>query len=205
MTIQMKECCVEGYPQARMASQRGADRVELCENLAVGGTTPSYGAVKLAVDRLPAKVAVMIRPRDGSFVYTEDEFDCMREDLIALKPLKPDAFVFGFLKEDDTVNEERIREFVDLAHPIPVTFHMAFNRVPDQRAAIDLLADMGVKRILTSGRDGKAPDQLDHLKELVDYAGDRIVVMPGAGITADNLQGIHAILGAREYHGTKIV
>lgn len=205
MKIQAKECCVEGYPQAKRASALGADRVELCENLAEGGTTPSYGAVKLSVELLAAKVAVMIRPRGGNFVYTPDEYQCMREDLIALKPLKPDVFVLGFLQADNQLERTRIREFVALADPIPVTFHMAFNRVADQKEAIDFLAAVGVKRILTSGREGKAPDHLAHLRELIEYAGDRIIVMPGAGVRADNLQEIHQSLQAKEYHGTKII
>lgn len=203
--IQAKECCVEGYPQAIQAEKRGADRVELCENLAEGGTTPSYGAVKLAVERLNAKVAVMIRPRGGNFVYTEEEFDCMREDMKILKSLKPDVFVFGFLQDDNTLDREHIREFVELAHPIPVTFHMAFNRVPDQKEAIDFLAGLGVKRILTSGREGKAPDHLPLLKELMEYAGDRILILPGAGIRSDNLAEVHEFLQGKEYHGTKII
>lgn len=203
--IQAKECCVEGYPQALEADQRGADRVELCENLAEGGTTPSYGAVKLAVERLKAQVAVMIRPRGGNFVYTEEEFDCMREDLTALKSLHPDVFVFGFLHDDDTLDKEHIREFVQLADPVPVTFHMAFNRIPDQKEAIDFLAGIGVKRILTSGREGKAPDHLTLLKELMAYAQDRILIMPGAGIRADNLTEVHEVLQGKEYHGTKII
>lgn len=205
MEIQAKECCVEGYPQALLASALGADRVELCENLAEGGTTPSYGAVKLSVELLSAKVSVMLRPRGGNFVYTQDEYRCMREDLTALKALQPAGFVFGFLREDDQLERERIREFVALADPIPVTFHMAFNRVLDQREAIDFLAEVGVKRILTSGLDGKAPDHLALLRELIHYAGDRIIVMPGAGIRADNLAEIHKSLQAKEYHGTKIV
>jgi copper homeostasis protein len=205
MKIKLKECCVEGYPQAKLASALGADRVELCENLAEGGTTPSYGAVKLSVELLSAKVAVMIRPRGGNFVYTPDEYQCMREDLLVLKELQPDAFVFGFLQADKELEREKIREFVTLADPIPVTFHMAFNQVPDQKEAIDFLAGIGVKRILTSGREGKAPDHLSHLRELIEYAGDRIIVMPGAGIRSDNLMAIHESLQAKEYHGTKIV
>lgn len=205
MEIQMKECCVEGYPQARRASEAGADRVELCENLAKGGTTPSYGAVKLAVERLDAEVAVMIRPRGGNFVYTEEELDCMREDMAVLKGLEPDVFVLGFLNEDGTLDRAHTQEFVALAAPIPVTFHMAFNQIPDQKEAIDFLAEAGVKRILTSGREGKAPEHLAHLKELIAYAGDRITIMPGAGVRSDNLTAIHESLQAREYHGTKII
>lgn len=205
MKITAKECCVEGYPQAKLASDLGADRVELCENLAEGGTTPSYGAVKLSVELLTAKVAVMLRPRGGNFVYTEDEYQCMREDLRVLKSLQPDAFVFGFLQSDHQLERERIREFVSLADPIPVTFHMAFNQVPDQKEAIDFLSEIGVKRILTSGREGKAPDHLSHLRDLIDYAGNRIIIMPGAGVRADNLAEIHERLQAKEYHGTKII
>jgi len=203
--IEMKECCVEGYPQALAADKRGADRVELCENLAEGGTTPSYGAVKLSVERLQAKVAVMIRPRGGNFVYSQEEFDCMREDMKTLKTLNPDVFVLGFLHEDNNLDREHIQEFVALADPIPVTFHMAFNRVPDQKEAIDFLAGIGVERILTSGKEGKAPDHLSHIKELIDYAAGRIIIMPGAGIRSDNLDEVHKFLQGTEYHGTKIV
>ena len=197
----------------------GAARIELCDNLAVGGTTPSYGVIRAAVAFAREKnvdVMCMIRPRGGSFEHTPAEVAMMRDDLIMAKRLGVTGVVFGCLR-DGRLDTELTSELIRLAHGdtpdapgrVAVTFHMAFDALApeDQLPAIDWLAGRGVERILTHGGAAGTPivDNLDRLCAYVERAAGRIVILPGGGITWENAEGVAAALGVSEVHGTKIV
>ena len=181
------EVCVDSVESAVAAERGGADRVELCDNLLEGGTTPSGGAVETARALLGLKVHVMIRPRGGDFCYSPIEFDVMRRDVELAKRLGADGVVIGLLTEDATVDLERTRTLVELARPMSVTFHRAFDMARDPYQALEDLVSLGVDRVLTSGQEASVVEGLDLLAELVRRAGDRIVVMPGGGLAERNV------------------
>lgn len=208
----IKEFCAENYTNIPAAIAAGAKRIELCDNLAVGGTTPSTGVIEEALSYAGEKgvtVMTMIRPRGGDFIYNDIELKIMHTDLIEAKKLGTDGVVFGCLTPSGWLDEEALEMLIDNAEGLQITFHMAFDAIPEERqfAAIDWLADHGVQRILTHGGGAGTPitDNLPRLKELIDYAGDRLIILPGAGITYKNVDAIVTELGASEAHGTKIV
>lgn len=208
----IKEFCAENFTGIPQAIQNGAKRIELCDNLAVGGTTPSVGVIEEAVQYAhehQATVMTMIRPRGGNFVYSDQELKIMQTDLIEAKNRETDGVVFGCLTEDNWLDEEAIETLVDWADGLQVTFHMAFDEIPAERQfeAIDFLADYGVQRILTHGGAAgtSIEDNFDRLRELIAYGGDRIIILPGGGITAANVEEVAHVLGVNEAHGTKIV
>jgi copper homeostasis protein len=196
------EVCVDAVESAMAAEHGGAHRVELCDNLLEGGTTPSAGAIAAARDAIAIKLHVMIRPRGGDFLYSRVEFDVMRRDVAAAKRLGADGVVFGLLTEDGDVDVARTREIVELARPLSVTFHRAFDVARDPFAALEDLIGLGVDRVLTSGQESSAVEGLDLLVELVRHAGDRLVVMPGGGVTERNIAKVVAATRAREIHVT---
>jgi copper homeostasis protein len=181
------------------AEQGGADRVELCDNLLEGGTTPSAGAIEVARARLGIKLHVIIRPRGGDFCYSEVEHDVMRRDITMVKRLGADGVVIGMLTPDGDVDVERTRELVELARPLSVTFHRAFDMARDPYQALDQLIDLGVDRILTTGQEATVLEGLDLIAELVRRAGERVIVMPG-GASQRNIAKVVAQSGARELH-----
>lgn len=189
---------------ALIAQQNGADRVELCNGIAVGGTTPDYEMVRQVRAQLKASVYVMIRPRGGNFVYTEEEFRQMQSDILALKELQVDGFVFGILKEDNTVNQEQNKILVDLAQPIPCTFHRAFDEVTDAFIALETIIDCGFKTILTSGQAQNVTDGIYRLTELVSKANNRITIMPGGGLRSTNVEVIQQYTKAIFFHTSAI-
>ena len=214
-----KEFCAENMELAPAAVAAGAARIELCDNLAVGGTTPSYGVIRAAVAHARetgTDVVCMVRPRGGSFEHTADEAAMMRDDLIMAKSLGVIGVVFGCLR-DGRLDTELASELISLAHEdtpeapgrVAVTFHMAFDALApeDQLAAIDWLAERGVERILTHGGAAGTPiaDNLDRLRAYVERAAGRIIILPGGGITWENAEDVAAALGVSEVHGTKIV
>ena len=196
------EVCVDSVESAVAAERGGADRVELCDNLLEGGTTPSGGAVEAARALLSLKLHVMIRPRGGDFCYSPVELDVMRRDVELAKRLGADGVVFGLLTEDAAVDLERTQELVELARPLNVTFHRAFDMVREPFQALEDLAALGVDRVLTSGQEASVVEGLDLVAELVRRAGDRIVVMPGGGLRERNIAKVVAATGARELHVT---
>jgi copper homeostasis protein len=147
----IKEICVESFDEALKATAAGATRIELCENLAVGGTTPSLGTIKQCLDKIPIQVMVMIRPRGGDFTYSTDEFEIMKEDIQQCKALKVKGVVFGLLGIDGNIDKVRTSQLVQLARPMEVTFHKAIDLTHDLMEAVMLLKEIGVERILTSG------------------------------------------------------
>ena len=214
-----REFCAENMELVPAAVAAGAARIELCDNLAVGGTTPSYGVIRAAVAFARERgvdVMCMVRPRGGSFEHTAEEAAMMRDDLVMAKSLGVTGVVFGCLK-DGRLDRELTSELVRLAHEdvpeapgrVAVTFHMAFDALApeDQLEAIDWLAGLGVERILTHGGAAGTPiaGNLDRLRAFVERAAGRIIILPGGGISWENAEDVASALGVREVHGTKIV
>ena len=194
------EISVETVEAAVAAERGGADRIELCSDLRVGGLSPSVdlmGAVREAV-RLP--IFAMIRPRGGDFVYSEAEFIAMRRDIETAQQQHMDGVVLGILEKDRRVDVARTHKLVDLARPLPVTFHRAFDETPDLSEALEDVIRTGSARILTSGGAKTAAEAIVMLAQLVRGAGERIVVVPGAGINPSNIAQIARETGAREFH-----
>ena len=194
------EACVNSVESAIEAGIGGADRVELCDNLFDGGTTPSIGAIDAAHTRLDIDLNVMIRPRGGDFLYSDLELDIMKADILAVQAAGADGVVFGMLKADGTVNVEQVRQLVELAGSMSTTFHRAFDMCADPFAALEDLIAPGIDRVLTSGQRPSAMEGAALIKELVDVAGQRIIVMPGVGIDETNIAHLIELTGAREYH-----
>lgn len=208
----IKEFCAENFTNIPTAIRNGANRIELCDNLAVGGTTPSTGVIEEVVSYASEKaipVMTMIRPRGGNFVYNDIELKIMHTDLIEAKKLGTDGVVFGCLTAEGWLDEEALELLIETAEGLQITFHMAFDQlnIDNQYKAIDWLAEHGVQRILTHGGLAKTPieDNFSHLKELIDYANQRMIILPGGGISDHNLQQVVNQLQVKEAHGTKIV
>ena len=207
----IKEFCAENFEYIPQAIAAGAGRIELCDNLAQGGTTPSYGVIKQTLSYTKRKnvpTMVMIRPRGRDFEYDEAEAAIMKADIEICQALQAEGIVFGCLKEG-WMDEELIQILLDQAGNLDVTFHMAFDElsIENQFKAIDWLADHGVKRILTHGgpADNTIIDNIPHLIKLIDHANRRIIILPGAGIRFDNVDYVLAQLNLSEAHGTRIV
>lgn len=187
-----------------IAQKNGADRVEFCDGILVGGITPDKTATELARASLQIDLYVMIRPRGGDFVYSESEFQQMKSDILAFKKIPVDGFVFGILNEDYSVNKAQNRELVQLAHPIPCTFHRAFDEVTDVFQSLEEIIECGFQTILTSGQKPNVVDGVEQLKELVKMANNRITIMPGGGLRSSNIESIQQITQAIFYHSSAI-
>ena len=198
------EACVGNYNEAVAAEKRGADRIELCDNLMEDGTTPSYGTIKMAVEKINIPIMVIIRPRGGSFTYTEEELEIMKYDVKMCKDLGAHGVVIGAIK-DGKIDREIIKELADLAKPMTITFHMAFDEIEDKKSAIDELVELKIDRILTKGGVSDAMTGKDSLKELVEYAAGRISIMPGKGVNKENRDFLLEYTGVKEIHGSKVV
>lgn len=206
------EFCAENVTLLEKAMQAGARRIELCDNLTVGGTTPSYGVIQAAVEMAKSydtTVMTMIRPRGGDFVYSDLEVSIMLEDLKKAREAGSQGLVYGLLTKENELDKANLERLLAASQGLEVVFHMAFDAIPKDKqfAALDWLAEHGVKRILTHG--GSASETIQEhfgwLKELVDYAGDRIEILPGGGITTKNRNEIIEKLGVSQLHGTKVV
>lgn len=182
------EVCAYSLASCLTAQRAGADRIELCGGLAEGGTTPSAGLIQLVHQHLSIPFYVMIRPRGGDFLYSETELAVMRADIQLAKELGANGLVFGILQADGPVNEAQTRELVELAHPLPVTFHRAFDMTRDPLEALEAVIRTGAVRILTSGQQPTAEQGLPLLRQLVKQAAGRIEIMAGAGVNAQNAQ-----------------
>ena len=184
------------------AQEAGAHRIELCDNAAEGGTTPSYGFIKAAREKLKINLYPIIRPRGGDFLYSDEEFAIMKSDINVCKVFGCDGVVIGILNADGTVDKKRCRELVELAKPMKVTFHRAFDRTKNLYEALEDIIEIGCERILTSGGKSEAAHALDTLALLVNQAAGRISIMPGSGIRSDNIKLIAEKTGAREFHSS---
>jgi copper homeostasis protein len=194
------EACVNSAVSAIEAEKGGADRVELCENLHDGGTTPSAGAIRFARKKLLIGLYVMIRPRGGDFLYSDDEFEIMKEDIKVAKELGADGVVFGILKPDGTIDLERMKILADLARPMGITCHRAFDMTADPFGAMEDLINLGIDRILTSGQQKSALQGAALIADLIGKSDGRIVIMPGSGVKEDNISELVRITGAAEVH-----
>lgn len=194
------EVCVNSAISAIEAMKGGADRVELCENLHDGGTTPSAGSIRLARKRLNRGLFVMIRPRGGDFLYSNDEFEIMQEDIRSAGTLGADGVVFGILKADGTIDRERMEILCDLARPMGITCHRAFDMTADPLIALEELILLGIDRILTSGQRSTAVEGVSLIRQLVARSAGRIAVMPGSGVKEHNIVEIIRETGVSEIH-----
>jgi copper homeostasis protein len=196
------EVCANSFTSALAAQEGGAIRVELCENMAEGGTTPSYATIKMTKERLKIAVWPIIRPRGGDFLYTDDEFELMKIDIQICKDLGCDGVVFGILTADGKIDKERCKTLINIAHPMPVAFHRAFDMCNDLAKGLIDLINLGFVRVLTSGGADNAYHGLATLDQLVKLANDRIEIMPGAGINPQNIASIKEKTGAKIFHAS---
>jgi copper homeostasis protein len=194
------EICLESVDSVIASDRGGAQRVELCANLLEGGTTPSAGTIRAARENAKIAINVMIRPRGGDFLYTDAEFLSMQHDIQIAKDLRVDGIVLGLLRADGAVDVERTRQLVELAGPLPVTFHRAIDVSRDLLEALEDIIATGVKRVLTSGGQPSVVEGAAMVSKMMEQAKDRIIVMPGCGITPDNVLSILETTGAREVH-----
>lgn len=194
------EITVETVDSALAAEHAGADRIELCAELNQGGTTPAAAAMRKVHEELEIPVFPIIRPRKGDFVYTDAEFAAMRRDIALARDLGMEGVVLGILRPDHSVDVERTRELVELAHPLEVTFHRAFDYANDLLHSLEEVISIGATRILTAGGARSAPEGAAMLRKLVDAARNRITILPGAGLHKDNIVKVATETGAREFH-----
>ena len=199
MTV-LVEACVDSVESSIAAERGGARRLELCDALFDGGTTPSAGMIAACRERVSIPIFAIIRPRGGGFVYSDAELDVMRRDIVAARGLGADGVVIGLLRSDGTVDAEQTARLVELAGDMPVTFHRAFDFAPDLPGALDTLASVGVRRVLSSGGAGSARIGAPVLASLVRQAGDRITVMAGGSIRDDHVRELVDATGVTEVH-----
>ena len=206
------EFCAENVTLLEKAMQAGARRIELCDNLAVGGTTPSYGVTKAAVElaaNYDTNIMTMIRPRGGDFVYQDLEIAIMLEDIRLTAQAGSQGVVFGALTADKKLDKANLEKLIAASKGMEIVFHMAFDELSeeDQLEAIDWLSQAGVTRILT--RAGVSSDALEkrfaHYHRILEHAAGKIEILPGGGIDLDNRQTFIDQLGVTQLHGTKVV
>ncbi|TAJ12753.1 copper homeostasis protein CutC [Marinilabiliaceae bacterium JC017] len=194
------EICIDSVQSAINAQLGGAQRVELCDNLFEGGTTPSAGMIKQVRKAIDIQLFVIIRPRGGDFLVSPDELEVMLEDIRIAKDLGADGIVSGALTADGNIDLETTDKLIKAANPLPFTFHRAFDMCKDAFLALEQLINLGVTRILTSGQQPNALSGADTIKELINKAADKIIIMPGAGINPDNIKSLIEKTGSKEYH-----
>jgi copper homeostasis protein len=196
------EICANSIESALAAQQGGANRIELCDNMAEGGTTPSAGMILQCTKLLTIPVFPIIRPRGGDFLYTVEEFQVMKQDILFCKNSGCDGVVIGMLKADGSVDSERCAELIALARPMKVTFHRAFDHCNDLKKALEAIISLGCERLLTSGGNVFAEDSIEILEELVLQSNGRISIMPGSGVNESNIDSIAKNTRAYEFHST---
>lgn len=196
------EICSNSPQSALYAAQGGATRVEFCQNLENGGTTPSYGQIVQVRKLIDIGIHVLIRPRAGDFVYSDLEFEEMLVDIQFCKDAGCDGVVIGILNIDGTVDVERTKALIEAARPMQVTFHRAFDKCASPITSLAVLIELGIDRLLTSGMQDKAVDGIELLKQLVEYAEGKIVIMPGAAVDSSNIAMILNTTGAIAIHSS---
>ena len=197
------EVCANSYESALNAQKGGAQRIELCEDLAVGGLTPNFELSKKVISELNIPVFILIRPRDGDFNYSGEEFKQIKKDIILFKELGCKGIVSGILTKDNNIDISRTRELIELSKPLEFTFHRAFDEVLNPIQALHQLIKLKADRILTSGQAETAVKGLDLLKELINIAENKIIIMPGSGVNINNILEFKKI-GSKEIHGSFI-
>lgn len=205
MSKHLLEICAYNIQSCNAAYQAGASRIELCSSPAEGGVTPGYGIVKHVIDKIAIPAYIMVRPRGGDFVYNAEELDIMHADIKQLKQMGCKGVVVGPLTNDGKVNTDELKRMTDLAYPMQVTFHKAFDRVKDPFTALEDIIDAGCNRILTSGLQATATEGSVLLRELITTAVGRIIIMPGGGVRSSNIRQLADATGATELHSSAIL
>ncbi len=201
----VKEVCVESFQETIAAVAAGATRIELCEHLVCGGTTPSYGTIKQVLTKFNVPVMVMIRPRGGDFCYSADEFEIMCQDIEVCKELKATGVVFGLLNKDHSIDVERTAQLVQFAKPMQVTFHKAIDESTDLLLAVSQLKEIGVNRILTSGGKATAIEGSEMLLDMLKIAGNTLKIIVAGKVTWENFDLIRQLIPSSDYHGRRLV
>lgn len=197
--IKVEICCFNSH-SAINAHLGGADRIEICDNYQLGGTTPSYGTVQYICDNVEIDINVLIRPRGGDFVYDDIEYKVLKNDIKSFKSLDINGIVTGILTKNGHVDSEKMKEIIDLVYPLELTFHRAIDMSVDPFTALDTLMTLRVQRVLTSGGENNALDGMETIRKMVQMAGNDIIIMPGAGINSTNISSILKTTGANEIH-----
>jgi copper homeostasis protein len=196
------EIATSDFTTTKSAVEGGADRIELCANLSEGGATPSYGQIKKCREAFDVSLYPIIRPRGGDFLYTNEEFEIMLQDARLCKELNCDGIVIGLLNADGTIDIKRTAKLIELAYPLEVTFHRAFDRCRDPFEALEQLIEMGCERILTSGQRPTVSDGIELIVELNKVADQRIIIMPGSGVRKENIKMLAEKTGCTEFHSS---
>jgi copper homeostasis protein len=196
------EIATSDFTTTQSAVEGGADRIELCANLAEGGTTASYGQLKKCREAFAVSLYPIIRPRGGDFLYTDEEFEIMLHDVRLCKELNCDGIVIGLLNADGTIDIKRTAKLVDSAYPLGVTFHRAFDRCRDPFEALEQLIEISCERILTSGQQPAAPDGVELITQLNKATDERIIIMPGSGVRKENIKMLAEKTGCMEFHSS---
>jgi copper homeostasis protein len=201
------EICTDNVESAIEAQKAGADRIELCNNLPEGGTTPGCGLIRSARENLTIGLHVIIRPRGGDFFYSALEYDIMKREIYACGECGVDGVVIGILEPGGEIDIERTARLIEFARPMSVTFHRAFDMCIDPVKGLEAVIDSGADRLLTSGQRNTADEGRLLIKDLIEQAGDRIIIMPGSGINESNIVNFARVTGAKEFHftGRKII
>ena len=202
----IKEACVETLDEAILAEKKGADRVELCSRLELDGLTPKRKLVKQVLSALSIPIKIMIRPREGNFSYNDQELNRMKEDILFCKDLNVQGVVFGLLDQNKKIDIENMKYLSDTAGGLGITFHKAIDQTGSIIDEIDRLSAIGsISSILTSGGAFNAQSGSRYLKKLAEKYQDIITIIPAGSITKNNIHELHQKIGAKEYHGRKIV
>jgi copper homeostasis protein len=196
------EIATSDFETTRSAVEGGADRIELCANLSEGGTTPSYGTIYQCCEAFGVLLFPIIRPRGGDFFYTDDEYEIILHDLKLCKQLGCDGVVIGLLNRDGRIDVKRTAELIEIAYPMGVSFHRAFDRCKEPFEAMEQLIQLGCERILTSGQKPTAIEGIEMIAELNRIANNRIIIMPGSGIRKENIKMMAEKTGCTEFHSS---
>lgn len=196
------EIAVTDYKSALAAVNGGADRIELCCALSEGGLTPSYALIEACKNSFNIPVFPIIRPRAGDFLYNNAEFEIVKKDALICKQSGCEGIVTGFLLTDGSIDKERTAAITQLVYPVQVTFHRAFDRCRDPLKALEDIIEAGCTRILTSGQKPKAPEGAGLIRQLIEAAKGRIIIMPGSGVRKENIKALANKTGATEFHGS---
>jgi copper homeostasis protein len=196
------EIATSDFASSYAAARGGADRIELCGNLAEGGTTQSEATIRYCREKLDVQLFPIIRPRGGDFLYSPDEYTIMKNDLNLCKQLNCDGVVIGLLNADGSVDVERTARLIEFAYPMEITFHRAFDRCSNPMEAMEQLISIGCNRILTSGQKLTAMDGIDLIQQFIKTANERIIIMPGSGVRKENIGDIVNRTGAIELHSS---
>jgi copper homeostasis protein len=196
------EIATTDFAGTEAAVNGGAARIELCSALSEGGLTPSFGLIKRCREKFSLPIFPIIRPRSGDFLYSDDEYSIMKNEVGLCKELGCDGIVIGFLKKDGSIDKKRITKIVEKAYPMEVTFHRAFDRCADAYQAMEEIIEAGCQRILTSGQQLTAIEGAELIKKLIVAADNRIIIMPGSGVKIENIKALADATAAEEFHAS---